>query len=208
MLLAGPLILSSALEFFGQWKPMQTLWANQKAKGFSEIQVAICQTFKWKWKMNETKDFFAKVRHWFLSCLISEYHLSSVFFFRLLNVNFNEAFQSFRHDGGRPYSCWAATIKMSSTTKLCGFFNWRRTVCYTRTIRIKGYFKLHFPFLKGFKAFFCAEVTIFPRFFMRFLQPCLKICQREESIMIQRTSMTTKGGVAFMFLTGCSLTLE
>lgn len=149
MLLAGPLILSSALEFFGQWKPMQTLWANQKAKGFSEIQVAICQTFKWKWKMNETKDFFAKVRHWFLSCLISEYHLSSVFFFRLLNVNFNEAFQSFRHDGGRPYSCWAATIKMSSTTKLCGFFNWRRTVCYTRTIRIKGYFKLHFPFFKG-----------------------------------------------------------
>ena len=147
---------------------MQTLWANQKAKGFSEIQVAICQTFKWKWKMNETKDFFAKVRHWFLSCLISEYHLSSVFFFRLLNVNFNEAFQSFRHDGGRPYSCWAATIKMSSTTKLCGFFNWRRTVCYTRTIRIKGYFKLHFPFLKGFKAFFCAEVTIFPRFFYAF----------------------------------------
>ena len=187
---------------------MQTLWANQKAKGFSEIQVAICQTFKWKWKMNETKDFFAKVRHWFLSCLISEYHLSSVFFFRLLNVNFNEAFQSFRHDGGRPYSCWAATIKMSSTTKLCGFFNWRRTVCYTRTIRIKGYFKLHFPFLRALKHSFVLRSLFFQDFFMRFLQPCLKICQREESIMIQRTSMTTKGGVAFMFLTGCSLTLE
>ena len=121
--------------------------------------------------MNETKDFFAKVRHWFLSCLISEYHLSSVFFFRLLNVNFNEAFQSFRHDGGRPYSCWAATIKMSSTTKLCGFFNWNE-VSYTRTIRIKSRKRVISSFislfLKGFKAFFCAEVTIFPRFFYAF----------------------------------------
>ena len=146
-------------------------------------------------KWMKRKIFFAKVRHWFLSCLISEYHLSSVFFFRLLNVNFNEAFQSFRHDGGRPYSCWAATIKMSSTTKLCGFFNWRRTVCYTRTIRIKGYFKLHFPFLRALKHSFVLRSLFFQDFFMRFLQPCLKICQREESIMIQRTSMTTKGGV-------------
>ena len=62
----------------------------------------------------------------------------------------------------------------------------------------KGLFQASFPFfLRALKHSFVLRSLFFQDFFMRFLQPCLKICQREESIMIQRTSMTTKGGVAF-----------